>query len=689
MDIKVLAEKLDISVEELQTRVRALGFTFKPEDTEVDDDLAEMLIDELATEKTQAEKMAEVLEVQQEREIVRKQRKQTAASQEDLEKAASKQTVITTKVDSLEIGEAISVKEFSEKTGVGPAQVIGELMKNGILANINQQIDFDTIHIVADVFGIKVTRKHEAAEYTDILDRNIESLLVEEDSSLLVTRPPVVSVMGHVDHGKTSLLDAIRNEDVVSTESGGITQHIGAYQVRHNGKKITFLDTPGHEAFTSMRARGAQATDIAILVVAADDGVQPQTIEAIHHAKDAGIPIIVAINKIDKEGVNPDKVKGELAEHELNPEEWGGDTIMVEVSALKKLHIDKVLEAVLLIAEMNELKANPNRPAVGTVIETHLDPGLGPVATIVINTGSMRVGDPLVCGDAFGKVKIMLDHNGKTLKKAVPSTPVKLAGLSKTPMSGDILQVCESDKVARDRAEQVSLIREDQRLNSRGMGADQIVAQIKSGKLKNLKIILKADTKGSLEAIRQSLAKIESSEVTALIVHSGVGGITESDVMMASAGGSLICGFHVPVDAQVMKLSKRENVDIKKYTIIYQMLDDVKHILSGMLTPERIDVVHGRAEVRQVFFTKKKEQIIGVKITNGKLKTKSKLRVFRGKDEEPTFAGEILMLRKVDKVVEEVKSPNEAGIKYTGKELIEIGDIVECFEIEERERTLE
>ncbi|PJC38265.1 translation initiation factor IF-2, partial [Candidatus Peregrinibacteria bacterium CG_4_9_14_0_2_um_filter_41_14] len=433
-------------------------------------------------------------------------------------------------------------------------------------------------------------------------------------------------------------------------------------------------------------ARGAQATDIAILVVAADDGVQPQTIEAINHARDAGIPIIVAINKIDKPGVNLDKIKGELSEYDLTPEDWGGKTIMVPVSAIKKEGINELLEAVLLVSEVEELKANPNRPAVATVIESNLDSGLGPIATVVINTGTLKIGDPFVCGDAYGKIKTMHDHTGKSLRKVGPSAAVRISGLSKTPLSGDILQVSKDERSARDQATKIDIIRETQRLGARGLVADQMVAQINSGQLKKLKIIVKADTKGSLEAIRQSLAKIPSEEVTASIVHSGVGNITESDIMMASAGRALILGFHVNADAVVVKAAERENVEIKKYRVIYDLIDDIKRILSGLLTPERVEIELGMAEVMQVFFAKRSEQIVGLKVRTGKMVKGAKVRVLRNK--EQIGEGKIISLKRVDKDVEEIKADNDCGIKYTGDVLVEEGDTLEAYVVEERERKL-
>ncbi len=688
MQLLDLAQKLDVSVEELILRVRDLGFDIEDNDSEIDDDLAELVEDEIGKDKSEGELVGEEIEEQLEREIVRKQRKQTAASQKHLEKSAKQEEKVQQiTVDHLEVPDVISVKEFSEKIGINAARVIGELMRNGILANINQQIDFDTASVIADTFGVKLKKKRAQAEFKEILERDLTSLLGADDAEDLVERPPVISVMGHVDHGKTSLLDAIRNANVVSTESGGITQHIGAYQVVKNGKKITFIDTPGHEAFTAMRARGAKATDIAILVVAADDGVRPQTIEAINHARDAGTPIVVAINKIDKEGANLDRVRGELAEHGLTPEDWGGTTIMVPVSAIKGTGIPELLESLLLVSEVEELRANPSRPGIATVIEAHLDPGLGPVATVIINTGTLKVGDAFVVGDAYGKVKTMHDHNGKSLKKVVPSSAVKIAGISKVPLAGDVLQVFEDERYARDQASKIAVIRKTQSLDAKARGMEQIVAQIQSGELKTLKLIIKADTDGSLEAIRQSIAKIESTEVAARIIHSGIGGVTETDVMMAAAGDALILAFHVGYDSNVAKLAEREGIEIKEYSIIYSLLEDIKSVLSGLLTPEKVEVVHGKAKVLQIFLTKKKEQIVGLLITNGKFAKNDKIRAFRSG--ELIGEGEIVSIQRVDKQVDEIKEGNECGIKFIGKFNLEPEDILESYVIEERIRTLE
>ncbi|MEK7085680.1 MAG: translation initiation factor IF-2, partial [Patescibacteria group bacterium] len=485
---------------------------------------------------------------------------------------------------------------------------MGELMKNGILANINQQIDFDTAQIIADDMGIKLKKIRDVAGAQEFMTGDISNLIKEDDPLTLKERPPVVCVMGHVDHGKTKLLDAIRQTNVVAGEAGGITQHIGAYQVIKKGKSITFLDTPGHEAFTAMRARGAKVTDIAILVVAADEGMKPQTIEALNHAKDANVPIIVALNKIDKPDANIERVKGELAEHGLQPESWGGTTVMVPVSAITKEGIDELLEMILLTAEMQNLKANPNREAVATVIEAHLDHNLGPIATVLVNTGTLKLMDNVIIGSTFGRIKSMKDYTGKSVQSAGPSMPVQIAGLHETPKSGDILQAVKDEKTARDRADQINLL--GKRQSEEQLSAtNQLISQVKAEKI--LKIIIKADMKGSLEAIKQSIAKIKDEEVAVKIIHSGVGTVTDSDVMMAAASKGLIVAFHCDFDSpNVIKTAERERVEVKKYTIIYDLLENIKKILSGLLEPEVIEIVIGRAEVRQVFFSKRKETIL-------------------------------------------------------------------------------
>ncbi|MBU1992619.1 MAG: translation initiation factor IF-2 [Patescibacteria group bacterium] len=683
-----LAKQLELSTKELKDKIRKLGFDVGPKAKTIDNDLAELLLDELKPEEEgeadTAEIYGEIVDEQIQREIVKKQRKRTAGKDAVKKEKVDEPVEEKAPQDVVEIADVISVKELAEKSGVKIAKIIGELMKNGILANINQQIDFETAVLILEDMGVKLKKIRGAANVEDIVAGNLEALLKEDDPEESVKRPPVVCVMGHVDHGKTKILDYIRSANVIDTEAGGITQHIAAYQVEKNGRKITFLDTPGHEAFTAMRARGAKVTDVAILVVAADEGVKPQTIEAMDHAKEAGVPIVVAINKIDKPNANVDKVKGELAQYDLQPDDWGGKTVMVPVSAHTGEGIDQLLEMILLTADMEDLKADPKREAVGTVIEAHLDTNFGPVATILVNTGTLSAMDNVCIGSAYGRLKVVRDHTGKNVKQAGPSTPLLIAGLSETPIAGDILQVCKTEKEARLQALNVSTIRKAGK--GRASSMDRIISQINAGELNTLKIILKADTKGSLEAIRDSLAKIKSDTVAVKVIHSGVGNVTESDVMMAAASRGLVIGFHVDVPAQVKRTAQREKTDIVIYKIIYELLDNITKLLTGMLEPEIVEVVVGRAEVKQVFLTKKKEMIVGCKVKSGKMSNRVKIRVFR--DEKVVGEGEIISLQKGQEIAKEVMEGNDCGIKYQGNVQMQEGDIVEAYKTEEHERTL-
>jgi len=700
-----LAEQLGIQVKELKKKLNELGFEVSPKARVIEDDIAELVKDELtdaaeaeAEAKAAPEGVAEVYDEliaqEREREIVKGQRKKMAGKDSGRKSpkgsSVKEEAPVIDTAKGVEIPDTITVKEFGEKTGIKIAKIIGELMKNGVLANINQEIDFETAQIIADDLGVKLRRIRSAAQAEDFMAGDISGLIKEDDETLLKDRPAVVCVMGHVDHGKTKLLDAIRETDVVSGESGGITQHIGAYQVKKKGKLITFLDTPGHEAFTAMRARGAKATDIAILVVAANEGAKPQTIEAINHAKEAGVPIIVAINKMDLPDSTPDKVKGELAEHGLQPEDWGGDTVMIPISALKNEGIDEILDMVILTAEMENLKANPNREAVGTVIEAHLDNSLGPVATVLVNTGTLSLMDNVIVGNAYGRIKIMRDHNGKNLKKALPSTPVLIAGLSQTPKSGDILQMVKSEKIAKQKAEEINLLAQREK-EMKLSSINQVISTVQADKV--LKLVVKADTKGSLEAIRQSVAKIKDEEVAVKVIHGGVGTLTKSDVMMAAASRGLAVGFHSDFDSPyVKKTAERENVEVRQYTVIYNLLEDIKQILSGMLEPELVRTVTGRAEVMQIFLTKKKEMIIGCKVRSGKIVNKGKIDILRGQDAEgeEIIAGKGIIdsLRKVDDVVKEIGSGNDCGIKFVGDIQLEPGDTLEVYTEEEKHRTV-
>lgn len=578
----------------------------------------------------------------------------------------------------IKLPETIAVKDLASKMSYTAAEVVKKLFMMGVMATINQEIDFDTAALVASEFGVTCEELPPEVDPTEIPE-------IEDDPKTLKLRPPVVTVMGHVDHGKTSLLDCIRNTHVQTHEAGGITQHIGAYQVNCKGKKIVFLDTPGHEAFTAMRARGAQITDIAILVVAADDGVMPQTIEAIHHAKSAGVPIIVAINKIDKPGANPDRVKQELMEQGLVPEEYGGDTIMVLVSAKKQIGIDDLLEMVLLVAEVKELKANPNRDARGVIVEAKLDKGRGPVATVLVQNGTLRIGDSVVCGTTYGKVRAMVNDRGENVKKAGPSVPVEILGLNDVPEAGDILAVLE-EKQARSIAEARIERQRNNLIKSKKVSLDDLFHQIQEGDIKDLNIVIKADVQGSVEALSSSLLKLnKNDEVRVSIVHSGVGAVNESDVMLASASNALIIAFNVRPDANARKLADTENIDIRTYRVIYDAINDVKDAMSGMLKPKYKEVIQGRVEIRQVMKFSK-ALVAGSYVLEGKICNNSKIRIIR--DNIEIFDGEIDSLRRFKDEVKEVNAGYECGISIVDFRDFKEGDIIEAYTMEEIATTI-
>lgn len=573
----------------------------------------------------------------------------------------------------VEIGESINVQEFSKLIKREVNEVIKALFMLGVMVTINQDIDFDTAQLIGDNFGVEVGQKAPEEDPTEIPE-------VDDPPEKRVPRPPVITVMGHVDHGKTSLLDAIRKTNVTSREAGGITQHIGAYKVNYQGKQIVFLDTPGHEAFTAMRARGAQVTDVAILVVAADDGVMPQTIEAINHAKAAKVPIIVAINKIDRPGANPDHVKQQLAEHELIPEDWGGDTIMVPVSAHQKTGISDLLEMILLVAEMQELKANPNLPAHGTIIEAQLDKGRGPVATVLVQSGTLHIGDTIIAGTSYGKVRAMINDRGEKVKKALPSTPVEVLGLNDVPAAGDILDSTD-EKTARGVAEKrIAKKKEEEiKLNSK-VSLDDLFQRIKEGEIKELNIVVKADVQGTIEALKASLEKIKNDEVKVAVVHAGVGAITESDVMLASAANALIIGFNVRPDANARKAAETEKVDVRTYRVIYDALNDVEAAIKGMLAPKFKEVIQGRVEIRQLI-TISKLKIAGCYVVEGKVTNSSKVRVVR--DGIVVHEGVIESLRRFKDDVKEVAQGFECGITLEKFSDLKEGDIFEVYDMEE------
>ena len=580
----------------------------------------------------------------------------------------------------LKLTEFVTANELATMMDVPVTKVIGTCMSIGVMVSINQRLDAETIDIVADEFGFKT--EFVSAEVQDAVQEE------EDDEENLEPRAPIVTVMGHVDHGKTSLLDAIRDTDVISGEAGGITQHIGASEVKINGQKIVFLDTPGHEAFTSMRARGAQVTDIAILVVAADDGIMPQTIEAINHAKAANVPLIVAINKIDKPGANPERVKQELSEQGLLVEDWGGDVISVEVSAKKRINIESLLEMVLLVAEVEELKANPNKRAVGTVIEAELDKARGPVATVLVQGGTLSVGDPIVAGVASGKVRAMINYKGKRIKQAGPSTAVEILGLSEVPAGGDQFAETPNDKTARLIAEKRQAMQREEMLKaSSKISLDDLFAQMSEGKVKDLNIVIKADVQGSVQAVKQSLEKLSNEEVAIKVIHGGVGAITESDVLLASASNAIIIGFNVRPVSGSEQVAEKESVDIRTYTIIYKAIEDIKAAMSGMLDPDYVDEDTGKVEIREIYKISGVGTVAGCYVTSGKIMRASKVRIVR--DGIIIHEGELAALKRFKDDVKEVAQGFECGLSFVNYNDIKPGDVVEAYITKEVERTLD
>ena len=573
--------------------------------------------------------------------------------------------------------ETITVRDLTERIGKPAGEIIKKLMLLGIMATINQELDFDTASLVASEFGVTLEMK---------LDKTAEDALsaenVEDSEEELVSRPPVVTIMGHVDHGKTSLLDYIRKAKVASGEAGGITQHIGAYIAQVDNRQITFLDTPGHEAFTAMRARGTQATDIAILVVAADDGVMPQTIESINHAKAAKCPIIVAINKIDKPGADPDAVKQELTRYELVPEEWGGDTIMVNVSAKTGEGVDDLLENVLLLADMLELKANPNRKARGVIIEAKLDHSRGAVATALVQNGTLHVGDMVVAGNAYGRIRAMVSSRGERVKNALPSTPVEIIGFGGVPEAGDEFMAVADEKLARQVVEErAAKARASMVKNSSASTLEELYSKLEQGEVKDLNIIIKADVQGSVEAVKQSLEKLSNAEVRVRTIHSGVGAITENDVMLAGIDGAIIIGFNVRPDAKAREAANRDGIDIRYYRVIYQAIEDMEKAMKGLLTPEFRENVIGHAEVRNVFKITGVGMVAGSYVTDGKLQRNAQVRLLR--DNVVVYEGKLSSLQRFKDAVKEVADGYECGVCLENYTDIKEGDIIECFIMEE------
>ncbi len=583
---------------------------------------------------------------------------------------------------TFEIPSSITVKQLSELLQVSSIDIIKRLMKSGIMANINQSVDYEAAAAIVTSLGFQAKLKVVAGAKSVSLIREIKNQQLHEvkgENAGLKSRPPVVTVMGHVDHGKTRLLDAIRHTNVMGGEAGGITQHIGAYQVEVNGQRITFLDTPGHEAFTAMRARGAQVTDIAVLVVAADDGVMPQTLEAINHAKAAGVPIVVAITKVDKPEANPDRIKQQLAEAGLVVEEWGGATIAVEVSARENKNIDKLLENLLIVSEMEELKADPHKPGEGVVIEANMDKSKGPLATVLVHNGTLRVGDIIVVGNSFGKIKAMFNSEGKQVRKAEPATPVEILGLSVVPSAGDNFSVALGEPQARALVEKRKL-EAGQKKSWPAVTLTNIKEQVSQGHVKELNVILKADVQGSIEPIKTSLEQLSTEDLKVRVLHSGTGIITENDVMLALASKGIIIGFNSTPDAGAKRLAEREGISIRNYGVIYQIIDDVNKALKGLLEPSKSEIITGRAEVRQVFPASKKLKAAGVYVVEGKLNRGASIRVKRkGKVVVESVAES---LRRFKEDVNEVAAGYECGVLVKDFDEFQVGDVLEFYKVE-------
>lgn len=691
ISVSDLAKKLEIAPEAVLLHAMDLDYEI-PDDEMIDDDIAlEIEKIEIGDELSQVE---HELQAQLDREIVEKQQAKTAGSNKKAKKVAKKNLEKLEEREEVEVKqeedgtvilpEDMTVRELSVKISKPIPIVLVKMKQNGIIANLKENIDYETAAIIAEELGVKV--KKEAAELTgeDLFRGDLKMLLADEEVEQLKKRPPVISIMGHVDHGKTSILDYIRKAKVVDGEAGGITQRIGAYQVDVNGESVSFLDTPGHEAFTVMRARGARATDIAILVVAANEGVKPQTIEAINHAKAAEIPIVVAINKMDMEGANPDRVKKELAENDLNPDDWGGDTPCVPVSAKTGKGIDELLETVMTVAELQELKANPNRTAICTVIEAELDKRSGIFATVLVNTGTLKSRDSYVIYDQSGRIRTMTNYLGKSIKTAGPSTPVQITGLSKLPKVGDLLQVVKSDKIARKRAEEVADIRHTDDLSKRKKASlATLKARIAEGKLKHLKVIVKADSNGTLEAVKAEITKIKTEKSMAQVIHSGVGEITESDIMLASAGESILVGFSVDLPGRIKKIAEKEGVEILNYDVIYHLTEKITEILEGQEIDKDEETIIGEFKVKAVFAADKKMAVIGGDVVSGLVRGKVKFRIFRLNDAKEEV---LIGMAKTDsvqlgqKVVHEANEGTECGMKVVHDDLVfEAGDRLELF----------
>lgn len=682
-----LAKDLNISSKELIEKIKELGLDVSSHMSTLENEDAKLVTSLLEEDEEDNEEEQKTKNKFNKKQDYKDKYKKTNKTKQDKEKSKEDVNFVEEgNEEVIEIGNKIIVKELADKMGVSSSQVITKLIGLGVMVNQNQEIESDIAVIVGEEFGVEIEVKDvESEDTTEDVIEEMQEIDFEDDPKDLKTRAPIVTVMGHVDHGKTSLLDAIKKTSVTSSEAGGITQHIGAYSVNVNNKKISFLDTPGHEAFTSMRARGAQLTDIAILVVAADDGVMPQTIEAINHAKAAEVPIIVAINKVDKPDSNIDRIKQELVENGLMPEDWGGEVITVPVSAKEHTGIDELLEMVLLVAEMQELKANPNRNAVGIIVEAQLDKGKGPMATLLVQKGTLKAGDVVVSGSACGRVRAMFDDKGKKAKKAGPSIPVVILGLSEVPNAGELIYAVKDEKLARTIADKnKAAIRAQQMRSDQKVSLDDLFERIKLGELKDLNIIIKGDVRGSIEALKQSLQKLSTDEVKVNIIHQGVGGISESDIMLASASNAIVVGFNVRPNLNAVEVANREKVDIRTYRIIYEAIEDIQSAIKGMHAPTIVEEVIGRAEVRATFRLPNGNSIAGIYVVNGKITRNSKVRLLR--DDVVIFEGGISSLKRFKDDAKEVVSGYEAGLGLDGYNDLKEQDILEAYILKEVEK---
>ncbi len=676
--IHELAKELEINSKDLVEKAKNLGLSVTSHMSSLDEEESELIkaliLDENKKVKSTSLKQnskkgeGDIINMDKEKEIV------------------GEKEIIEEEKTILEIEESIVVKDLADELDANPAQIITKLIELGVMVNQTQSIDSEIAKLVAEDYNVEIVvndniLKNLKEENKNLIEDEF-NLDYEDKEEDLVSRPPVVTVMGHVDHGKTSLLDAIKETSVTTSEAGGITQHIGAYSVEINGKKISFLDTPGHEAFTSMRARGAQVTDIAILVVAADDGIMPQTIEAISHAKAANVPIIVAINKMDKHTANIERVKQELVENNLMPEDWGGETITVPVSAKNRDGIEELLEMILLVAEMEELKANPNRNVVGTIVEAELDKGKGPIATVLVQKGTLRVGDMVASGTSSGRIRAMFDDKGKSVKEAGPSIPVVILGLSDVPNAGELIYSFDDEKTSRAFAERKRIYSRELDLNADPkVSLDDLFERIKDGEIKELNIIVKGDVRGSIEALKQSLGKLDTDEVRVNTIHGGVGGITESDIMLASASNAIVVGFNVRPNLSAIESAKKEKVDIRTYRVIYEAIEDIQSAIKGMHTPKMVEEVLGRAEIRDTFRLPTGNSIAGIYVLNGKIPRNAQVRLLR--DDVVIFEGGVSSLKRFKDDAREVAAGYEAGLGLENYNDVKEGDLIEAFMLKE------